>query len=104
VGTLRPWFWPFWAHHGTIRIAEPSPGTFRAEFDYPEQNVNHQPLSVIYHAPDVELLLRSGEAMFKGKINGDHTKMKGQVIQDGRSLSVSLRRADPKPVAARSKD
>lgn len=101
VGTLRPWFWPFRAHHGTVRIAEPSPGTFRAEFDYPEQNANHQPLSVIYHAPEVELVIRSGEAMFKGTINRSHTKMTGQVIQDGHSVKVSLRRAAPQPVAER---
>ena len=92
-GTLRPWFWPFHAHRGTVRIAEPSPGTFRAEFDYPEQNANHQPLSVVYHAPEVELVLRSGEAMFKGTINRDHTKMTGHVIQDGHSARVTIRRA-----------
>jgi serine-type D-Ala-D-Ala carboxypeptidase/endopeptidase len=103
-GTLRPWFWPFHAHRGMVRIAEPSPGTFRAEFDYPEQRANNQPLSVIYHAPEVALVLRSGEAMFKGTINRDHSKMTGHLIQDGHSVRVTIRRADPKPVAVAAKN
>jgi len=86
-----------------VRIAGPLPGIFRAEFDFPEQNANNQPFSVIYHAPVVELVLRSGEAMFKGKVNRAHTKMSGHVIQDGHSARVTLRRADPGPVAASPK-
>jgi hypothetical protein len=42
----------------------------------------------------VELVLRSGDAMFKGKVNRAHTKMTGHVIQDGHSARVTLRRAD----------
>jgi hypothetical protein len=94
-GTLRPWFWPFRVYRGVARIAEPSPGIFRAEFDNPEQQANNQPLSVIYHSPGVELVLRSGEGMFKGTLNRDHTKMTGHVIQDGHWVNVTVRRTDP---------
>lgn len=43
-----------------------------------------------------------GEAMFQGKLNRTHTKISGRVIQDGHSVSVTLRRADPKPVPAKA--
>lgn len=99
-GSMRPWFWPFHTHHGTIRIAEPSPGVFRAELDYPEQQASKLPVSVIYHEPRVELVLRSGDTMFKGTINRDHTKMAGSVFQEGHSMQVTIRRADPKPAVA----
>jgi hypothetical protein len=91
-GTLRPWFWPFRTHRGTIRIAEPSPGHFRAELDFPEQQASNLPLSVIYHYPRVELVLRSGEAMFQGIINRDHSRMSGTVYQQGRGLHVTIGR------------
>lgn len=99
-GSMRSWFWPFHTHHGTIRIAEPSPGAFRAELDFPEQQLSKLPVSVIYHAPRVELVLRSGDTMFKGTINRDHTKMTGSVFQEGHSMHVTIRRADPKPAVA----
>ena len=93
-GTLRPWFWPFRAHHGTFRIAEPSPGHFRAELDFPEQKASALPLSVIYQYPRVVLVLRPGEALFKGTINRDHSRMTGSVYAQGHGLHVTIRRAD----------
>ena len=93
-GTARPWFWPFHLQRGVVHIAETSPGNFRAEFDFPEQNANKEPLSVVYHPPGIELVLRSGDAMFKGKLNQDHTRITGRVYQGTHSLKVTLRRAD----------
>jgi hypothetical protein len=43
----------------------------------------------------VELVIKSGEGMFKGKINAACTKMTGHLIQGKRSIRVTLRRADP---------
>ena len=36
--TLRPWYWPIYAVHFKVRIAEPSPGAFRAEADSPDRD------------------------------------------------------------------
>lgn len=94
-GTLRPWFWPFRAHRGTIRIAEPSPGHFRAELDLPEQQASALPLTVVYNYPRVQIVLRSGEAMFKGTINRDHSRMTGRIYHQGHALHVTIRRTDP---------
>ena len=91
--TARAWFWPFQARHGILRVAESSRGVFRAEFDFPEQDANHQPVAVIYHPPGVELAARSGAGMFKGKVNPEHTKITGHFVQGHYSVGATLRRS-----------
>lgn len=93
-GSLRPWFWPFWSRAVKLRIAEPSPGIFRAELDVPSQHANQQPVSVIYHPPQVELVVKSGAGLFRGKISRDHAKMSGHLLQGHYSLGLTLRRTD----------
>jgi D-alanyl-D-alanine-carboxypeptidase/D-alanyl-D-alanine-endopeptidase len=90
-GKAHLWFWPFHSQHGTVHIAESFPGNFRAEFDF--SGANKQSLSVIYHPPGIELVLRSGDGMFKGEMNKDHTRITGRVYQGTHSLKVTLRRA-----------
>lgn len=92
--TARAWYWPFQARHGLLRVAEASWGVFRAEFDFPEQDANNQPVAVIYRPPGVELVARSGAGMFKGKVNSDHTKITGHFVQGHYSVGATLRRND----------
>ena len=92
--TARVWYWPFRTQHARLRVAEASPGVFRAEFDFPDQNENNVPVSVIYHPPGVELVGRSGSGMFKGKVNPDHTKITGHFVQGHLSVGTTLRRKD----------
>lgn len=91
-GTIRPWYWPFVSRHGTLSIAERSPGNFSAELNLPAERVEKLPIAVIYHPPGIELVNKSGDGMFKGKINADHTKMMGRIIQGSHSIGVTLRR------------
>jgi CubicO group peptidase (beta-lactamase class C family) len=91
--TARLWYFPFVSKHGTLRVAEPSPGVFRAEFDFPQFEANNLPVSVIYYPPGVELVTRMGAGMFQGKLNADHTKMKGHYFLGQYSVGTTLRRA-----------
>ncbi len=93
-GSLRPWFWPFWSRAVKLRIAEPASGIFRAELDVPSQHSSQQPVSVIYHPPQVELVVRSGAGLFRGKMSRDHAKMSGHWLQGHYSLGLTLQRAD----------
>ena len=95
-GTIRPWYWPFVSRRGTLNIAERAPGVFRAELNVPAEHIDQLPIAVIYHAPGVELVIRSGGGMFKGKINAARTKMTGHLIQGKHSIGITLRRAEPK--------
>ncbi len=91
--TARLWYFPFVSKHGTLRVAEPSPRVFRAEFDFPQFQANNLPVSVIYYSPGVELVTRIGAGMFQGKINAGHTKIKGYYYIGRYSFAATLRRA-----------
>ncbi len=84
--TLRPWYWPFFRLHLTVRIAEPAPGEFRAEGDSPDQGVTGQALGVLYNGRTVEVALLSGDGWFQGKVNAAHTKVTGHWHQAGHSI------------------
>jgi serine-type D-Ala-D-Ala carboxypeptidase/endopeptidase len=89
----RLWYFPFVSKRGTLRVAEPSPGVFRAEFDFPQLEANNLPVSVIYYPPGVELVTRIGAGMFQGKLNADHTKIKGHYFIGHFSFGTTLQRA-----------
>jgi CubicO group peptidase (beta-lactamase class C family)/DNA-directed RNA polymerase specialized sigma24 family protein len=91
--TARLWYWPFTTERAKLRVAELSPGLFRAEFDFPRFQAGNLPVEVIYHPPAVELITRSGAGMFKGKLKTDHTKMSGHYYISHFSLGTTLRRA-----------
>ncbi len=59
----------------------------------PAEGVDKLPITVIYHPPGVEMVIRSGGGMFKGRINAAHKKMTGHVIRGRRSVGVAIRRA-----------
>jgi hypothetical protein len=93
--TLRPWYWPFFAMHLEVRVAEPSPGAFRAEADCPEQGAKGVPLGVVYNRPAVEVEVLSDDGSFQGRVNAAHTKVTGHWKQEGHSIRVTLRRTGP---------
>jgi hypothetical protein len=93
--TLRPWYWPFFAMHLEVRVAEPSAGAFRAEADCPDQGAKGVPLGIVYNRPLVEVVILSGDGSFQGRVNPAHTKVAGRWKQDGHSIRVTLRRVGP---------
>jgi RNA polymerase sigma factor (sigma-70 family) len=78
----------------TIKIAEPSPGTFRAELDNLTTSWLGQPLTVTYNPPEVKLLVASGAGMFQGELRNGNTEMAGNWLQGGRQTPMVFKRAD----------
>jgi CubicO group peptidase (beta-lactamase class C family) len=103
-GTLRRWYWPFVSRHGILNIAERSPGFFCAELNIPLEHVEKEPVAVIYNSPEIELILKSGGGVFKGKFNSTNSKMVGHIIQGKTSTSVTLWRSNQATQVTSRKD
>jgi hypothetical protein len=78
----------------TVKISEPSAGTFRAQLDNTTGIWLGQPMTVSYRQPDVKLLVASGAGMFEGTMNADTTEMVGVWKQAGMEVRAKFRRAD----------
>ena len=74
----------FWEGHASIRgipwrqnlrIAEPSPGSFRAEIDFADVGLHHIPLTLTFNKPGVKLGMLGVE--LEGTLNSDNTKIEG---------------------------
>jgi RNA polymerase sigma factor (sigma-70 family) len=77
-----------------IKIAEPSPGTFRAELDNLSSSWLGQPATVTYNPPEVKLEVASGAGTFQGEVRNGSTEMVGNWIQGGGQAPVIFNRAD----------
>ena len=77
-----------------IRIAETSPGTFRAELDNLTSPWLGQPMTVTYNPPEVKLEVASGAGMFRGEVRKGNTELAGNWIQGGGQTPVVFNRAD----------
>ena len=77
-----------------IKIAEPSPGTFRAELDNLSSSWIGQPVTVTYNPPEVKLEVASGAGTFQGEVRNGSTEMVGNWIQGGGQAPVIFKRAD----------
>ncbi len=77
-----------------IRIAETSPGTFRAELDNLTSPWLGQPMTVTYNPPEVKLEVASGAGMFQGEVRKGNTELAGNWIQGGGQTPVVFNRAD----------
>jgi RNA polymerase sigma factor (sigma-70 family) len=77
-----------------IKIAEPSPGTFRAELDNLSSSWLGQPVTVTYNPPEVKLEVASGAGTFQGEVHNGSTEMVGNWIQGGGQTPVTFNRAD----------
>jgi len=95
------------ALHLSLKIAEPSPGTFQAQLDDPDQgSMNLHATSMTYLAPKVHLQWDAFNAMFDGEVNNQDNKLVGAWTQGGHKLPLTFRRAqtDATPVAEEQKD
>jgi RNA polymerase sigma factor (sigma-70 family) len=84
-------------NHGTrvaIKIAEPSPGSFRAELDNLTTSWVGQPMTVTYNSPEVKLQVASGAGMFQGELRNGNTEMIGSWLQGGGQTTAVFKRAD----------
>ena len=92
--TLRPsWYWPFYALHPKLKMAELSPGAFRAELETIDKRPSHLPLTVAYHPPSVDISMLPFEATFHGKMNpactSSHGLLEGKRPHNPHHLSAS---------------
>jgi RNA polymerase sigma factor (sigma-70 family) len=80
--------------HLTLRIAELTPGTFRAELADPEQGAMNLPItSLTYQTPRLHFQLDSYAAAFDGEINNQHDKLVGAWSQAGHKTPLTFQLA-----------
>ena len=82
------------ALHIEFKIAEPSDGTFRADFYCPDQITNRMPASVSYDGTTVNLMPMAGYGMFQGGLRNGGREMVGNWIQGGRRGPTTFTRAN----------
>jgi RNA polymerase sigma factor (sigma-70 family) len=74
-----------------FKLAQLPDGTFRGEMDNLE-SVRGQRLTVIYNAPDVKLIVNTGDGMFKGQLDATKSKLVGHWIQTRAPLPFTIER------------
>ena len=82
------------ALHIEFKIAEPSDGTFRADFYSLDQDTNRQPTSVSYDGTTVKIMPMAGFGMFQGGLRNGGREMAGNWIQGGRRIPTTFTRAN----------
>jgi hypothetical protein len=82
------------ALHIEFKIAEPSDGTFRADFYSPDQITNRMPASVSYDGTTVNLMPMAAYGMFQGGLRNGGREMVGNWIQGGRRGPTTFTRAN----------
>jgi RNA polymerase sigma factor (sigma-70 family) len=78
----------------SLKIAEATDGTFRAEADNPMGGADGQPVSVTYSRPTVKWALATAAGLFQGEINSANTEITGTWMQDGQAVPASVKRTD----------
>ena len=73
-----------------IKIAEPSHGTFRADFYCPPQGGGRQPATVSYDGTTIKLMPMAGYGMFEGQLRNGGKEMVGKWIQNGRQIPTTF--------------
>jgi RNA polymerase sigma factor (sigma-70 family) len=97
AGSNLQGLWQGWIGSGKnairfeIKIADPSDGTFRADFYCPDQKAIRQPTSVNYDGATVKLMPMAGYGMFQGELRNGR-EMSGEWIQGGGHTPTKLTR------------
>jgi hypothetical protein len=81
--------------HVRFKIAAQKDGSFRAEFDNPDQGYNGQPVNVLYEPPSVILMLMGEDGAFDGELDESKTNLSGTWAYGKIRVPVSFSRADP---------
>ncbi len=89
-----------------LRIAEPAPGTFRAQMDSVDQGVRNLPVtSLTYNKPAIRFEMTPINGVFEGNVGGRDDEMTGTWIQLGKKYPLTFRRVQTNaPSAADEKD
>ena len=75
-----------------VKISEPSPGTFRADFYCPPGDANRQPASVERDESVIKVITMAGYGMFQGSLRNGNTELAGDWIQGGNRSPTTLTR------------
>jgi RNA polymerase sigma factor (sigma-70 family) len=80
--------------HLALRIAEPTPGTFHAQFDSADQGAKNLPVtSLTYNNPNVRFELNSINGLFEGTIASGDRQIMGTWTQMGQKTPLTFQRA-----------
>jgi hypothetical protein len=78
-----------------LRIAEPAPGTFRAQLDSLDQGIRNLPVtSLTYDKPAIRFEMSTFKAVFEGNLGGRDDQMTGTLTQAGREFPLTFRRVE----------
>jgi hypothetical protein len=76
-----------------LRIAEPAPGTYRAQMDSVDQGARNLPVtSLTYHKPAIRLEMTSIKGVFEGNVSGRDDEIAGTWTQMGKKFPLTFRR------------
>ena len=83
-----------------LKIAEPSPGKFRAEIEFADVGLHHIPLTVTFNKPGVKLGLLGVE--LAGTLNSDNTQIEGIIPGRDGAIPWSFKRVASRAQASGS--
>jgi RNA polymerase sigma factor (sigma-70 family) len=79
----------------TLKIAQATDGTFRAQFDSVQEGLRNIPIDITYNRPDMQTYLNGFGSSFKGKLDPNARRIGGTwTLVTGRSFPLTLQRAD----------
>jgi RNA polymerase sigma factor (sigma-70 family) len=78
----------------SLRISEPSPGSFQALMDSPDQGVSNLPItSFTYQKPAVRYTMDGINAVYEGNVNAQDDRIQGTWSQLGQKYPLTFQRA-----------
>jgi RNA polymerase sigma factor (sigma-70 family) len=85
----------------TLRILEPSPGTFQAVMDSVDQGARNLPIdSLTYHKPEIHFVMTSISGDYVGNVNAADDRITGTWKQAGRKFPLAFERVQTNEVTA----
>ena len=95
----------FWEGYATVKgipmrenlkISEPSPGNFRAEWDDLDNGIRHIPVTLAYHKPTVKLTLWLGSEM-EATMNSSNTEFRSTLPAGSPDIPWTFKRGHQEP-------
>ena len=80
---------------GNLKIAEPSPGSFRAEWDDLDAGLHHIPVTITYDKPTVKLTYLGNK--LEATMNSSNTEFRGSMPADPSDIPWTFKRGHPEP-------
>ncbi|MDE3100562.1 MAG: hypothetical protein KGJ88_13920, partial [Verrucomicrobiota bacterium] len=86
--------------HLILKIAEPTPGTFRAQMENVDEGEHNLPVALTYQKPAVHFEIQGHQAAFQGILNDAHDRLSGTLTQLSKKFPLTFQREDANTQAA----